>query len=64
MIKNIRVTNVLLSIKGNLQYNEKYRLVYVSSLDSINQFLEKRQDSLSEKEVEKIVKELKGYVTT
>ena len=64
MIKNIQVTNVLLSIKGNLQYNEKYRLVYVSSLDSINQFLEKRQDSLNEKEVEKIVKKLKGYVTT
>ncbi len=64
VFKGIRVTNVLLSIKGNLPYNEKYRLVYVSSLDSINQFLEKRQDSLSEKEVEKIVKELKGYVTT
>jgi len=64
VIKNIRVTNALLSIKGNLQYNEKYRLVYVSSLDSINQFLEKRQDSLNEKEVEKIVKKLKGYVTT
>ena len=64
VFKGIRVTNVLLSIKGNLSYNEKYRLVYVSSLDSINQFLEKRQDSLSEKEVEKIVKELKGYVTT
>jgi len=64
MFKDIRVTNVLLSIKGNLPYNEKYRLVYVSSLDSINQFLEKRQDSLNEKEVEKIVNELEGYVTT
>jgi len=63
VIKDIRVTNVLLSIRGNLQYNEKYRLVYVSSLDSINQFLEKRQDSLNEKEVEKIVNELKRYVT-
>ena len=64
VFKDIRVTNVLLSIKGNLPYNEDYRLVYVSSLDSINQFLEKRQDSLNEKEVEKIVKKLKGYVTT
>ena len=63
VFKGIRVTNVLLSIKGNLPYNEKYRLVYVSSLDSINQFSEKRQDSLSEKEVEKIVKNLKNYVT-
>ncbi len=63
VIKDIRVTNVLLSIRGNLQYNEKYRMVYVSSLDRINQFLEKRQDSLNEKEVEKIVNELKRYVT-
>lgn len=64
VFKDIRVTNILLSIKGNLPYNEKYPLVYVSSLDSINQFLEKRQDSLNEKEVEKIVNELEGYVTT
>ena len=64
MINNIRVTNVLLSIRGNLKYNEKYRLVYVSSIDSINQFLEKRQDTLNEKEVEKIVNELERYVTT
>ena len=64
VFKDIRVTNILLSIKGNLQYNEKYRLVYVSSLNGINQFLEKRQDSLNEKEVAKIVNELKGYVTT
>ena len=64
VIKDIRVTNVLLSIRGNLKYNEKYRLVYVSCIDSINQFLEKRQDTLNEKEVEKIVNELERYVTT
>ena len=39
VIKNVRVTNVLLSIQGNMQYNEKYRSVYVSSLARINQFL-------------------------
>lgn len=58
VIKNVHVMNVLLSIKGNLSYNENYRSVYVSSLDRINQFLEKRQDILSEKEVEKVVKSL------
>ena len=63
VIKNVRVTNVLLSIQGNMQYNENYRSVFVSSLARINQFLEKRQDSLSEKEVKKIVKDLKGFVT-
>ena len=63
VIKNVRVTNILLSIKGNLQYNESYRSVYVSSLDKINNFLEKRQDEFNKNEVEKIVKSLNGFVT-
>ena len=62
-IKNVRVTNVLLSISGNIQYNQKYRAVFVSSLNRINQFIEKRQDTLSPKEVQKIVKNLKNNVT-
>lgn len=57
--KNTRVTNVLLSIQGNMKYNERYRSVYVSSLARINQFLENRQVSLSEDEIKKIVKRLK-----
>jgi len=64
VIKDIRVTNVLLSIQGNLSYNEAYRSVSVSSLDRINQFLENRQDSLNQKDVEKIVDNLKKYVTS
>jgi len=63
VMKNIRVTNVLLSINGNLPYDQNYRSVYVSSLDGINQFLEKRQDELNEKEIKKIVKSLSGFVT-
>tara|TARA_B110000263_G_C15199134_1_gene459812 strand:+ start:121 stop:819 length:699 start_codon:yes stop_codon:yes gene_type:complete len=63
VIKNVRVTNILLSIKGNLPYNESYRSVYVSSLDKINNFLEKRQDEFNKNEVEKIVKSLNGFVT-
>ena len=62
VIKNVRVTNILLSIRGNLPYNGNYRSVYVSSLDKINNFLEKRQDELNEKEVGKIVKSLRGFV--
>ena len=64
VIKGAGVTNILLSIKGNLPYNQNYRAVSVSSLDTINQFLEKRQEKISEKEVEMIVKNLKKYVTT
>lgn len=63
IIENIRVTNVLLSISGNIPYNKKYRAVFVSSLDRINQFLEKRQDALNPREVKIIVDELKYYVT-
>ncbi len=63
VIKNIRVTNVLVSIQGNLKYNERYRAVFVSSLARINQFLEKRQDSLCQREVKKIVNSSKHNVT-
>ena len=63
IIKNIRVTNVLLSIQDNLQYSSYYKAVYVSSLEKINGFLEDRREILSEKEVKKIVDNLKYYVT-
>lgn len=58
----IQVTNVLLSISGNIPYNENYR-VFVTSLERINWFLQKRNDILHENDVEKIVNQLKWYVT-
>jgi hypothetical protein len=61
-VGDIRVTNVLLSIKGNLTYNENYRTVNVSSLNTINQFLEKRQDSLNSEEVKKTVEKLRRFI--
>lgn len=64
IFRKVRVTNVLLSVKGNLEYNKRYRSVFVSSLDRINSFLESRQDILSEKEIKNIVKDLEGHVTT
>ena len=62
-VKNVMVTNVLLSIKGNLKWDEDYRSVYVTSLAKINQFIQNREEIYYEDEVKKIVKELKGYVT-
>ena len=38
-------------------------MVFVSGIENINNFLEDREDALSEKEVRKIVKKLKGHVT-
>lgn len=60
---DVRVTNVLLPIHGNMQYDQNYRAVFVSSLEKINYFLEGRHDVLSEVEVERIVGNLKGYMT-
>ena len=63
IFRKVRVTNVLLSVKGNLEYNKSYRSVFVSSLDRINYFLMRKEDILSEKEIKNIVKDLKGHVT-
>jgi len=54
---------VVLSIKGNIKYDPKYNLVFVANINNINKLLENRQDVLSEKQVKKIVKKLKGRVT-
>lgn len=58
----VPVSNILLSIIGNLYYNRNYRTVLVSSLDRINELLLKQNDVLSEKEVKQIVSRLKNYV--
>ncbi len=58
-----RVTNVLLSIQDNMDYNRNYKHVFVSNLDRINYFIENRKDELSEKDVKKIVDKLEHYVT-
>lgn len=63
VVKNANVTNVLLSIKGNLEYDGEFRSVYVSSLARINQFIQNRDDIYYEDEVKKIVKDLKKFVT-
>ena len=58
-----RVTSVVLSIKGNIKYDPKYKVVFVSSIKNINNFLENREEALSDKEVKKIIKKLIGHVT-
>ena len=63
IFRKVRVTNVLLSIKGNLEYNKNYRSVFVTSLDKINFFLMRRQDALTENQIKNIVKDLKGHGT-
>jgi len=59
---NPNVKNVLLSIRGNINYDTSYKSVFVTNLEKINDVIENRLDSLSEKDVKKIVKKLKGRV--
>jgi len=61
-IKDCRVNNVLLSIKGNLPYNGHYPSVFVSSLNDINSFLQKRTVYLNEDEVDILVDNLQDFV--
>ena len=63
MFKNLRVTNVLLSIQGNLKYDSHHHSVHVTSLDGIIPFLKKREISLNRRDVKDIVEFLKPYVT-
>jgi len=58
-----RVKSVVLSVKGNMQFDPKYKFVSVSDLDEINSFLQNRKEEFSEKEVKRIVGRLKSHVT-
>lgn len=60
---NPRVTNVLLSTRSNLDYNNYYKYVLVSNLDRINYFIENRKEELSDKDVKKVIGKLKSRVT-
>jgi hypothetical protein len=61
IIKDCRINNVLLSITGNLPYNAHYPSVFVSSLNDINSFLEKRTVYLNEDEVHMLVDNLQDF---
>lgn len=62
VFSNIQVTNVLLSISGNIPYDNNYR-VFVTSLERISWFLQKKDEILDDKDVKRIVSQLKWYVT-
>ena len=58
-IKNVRVTNVLLSIRGNIRYDPRYRTVLVSSLYGINRFPEESADILERRGMKRIIDRLR-----
>jgi len=61
--KNPPVTSVLLSVQGNMQYDQRYKFVNVKDLRNINYFIENRKEQFSDKDTERIVGRLRGQVT-
>ena len=62
ILKDCKITSILLSIRGNLRYNDAFRFVNVASLNSINDFITKKPDYLSNDEVNHVVDHLLDYV--
>lgn len=58
-----RVTSVVLSIQGNIKYDPKYKMVFVANMGNIRNFLENRDEILSDKDVANTIKKLKGRIT-
>ena len=58
-VSRVRVTNVLLSMRGNIRHDPDYRSVWVSDPDRIVDFLRNRQDVLPEDDLRRVVKALK-----
>lgn len=54
--------NILVSIRGNIKYDTSYQSVFVSSPDKINGTIENKLESLSEKDVKKIIGKLRKRV--
>ncbi len=46
-----------------MKYNPAYKFVAVKDLISITPWIQKRKEEFSDKEVERLVGRLKGYVT-
>lgn len=61
IMTDCRITNVLLSIKGNLRYDNAFRFVNVAGLKTINDFITKKPDYLSKDEVNHIVENLLDF---
>jgi len=58
---NPRVTGVLLSLGGIMRSDPKYKYVFVSDLDGINDFLQGGNDNLSQQDVDRIRKKMDDF---
>jgi len=61
--RNPSVTSVLLSIRGNMQYDSRYKFVNVKDTKNINYFIENRYEQFPDNEVDRVVGRIKNNVT-
>ena len=61
--KKPSVISVLLSIQGNIGYDDEYGCVSVKNLNNINQFLQNKEIQFSDKEVSRLLGRIKGDIT-
>jgi len=60
--KNPSVSSVLLSVRGNMEFDYDYKFVNVKHLNNINYFIENRRSQFSETDVRKIVNRLRKFI--
>ena len=61
--KNPAISSVLLSIQGNINYDDDYGYVTVKNLNNINYYLQKKNEQFSAKEVSRLIGRVKGDIT-
>jgi len=62
--KSPRVKPMVLSTRTDIPYDTNFKFVSTSNLQYINEYLQKRPEEFSEKEVERLVDRVKKFVTT
>jgi len=60
--KNPPVASVLLSVRGNMEYDYDYKFVNVKNMSNINFFIENKRGQFSETEVRRIVGRLRKFI--
>ena len=61
--RNPSVTSVLLSTRGNMRYDSRYKFVNVKDMKNINYFIENRYEQFPDNEVDRVVGRIMGHVT-
>jgi len=60
--KNPPVASVLLSVRGNMEYDYDYKFVNVKNMSNINYFIKNKREQFSETEVRRIVGRLRKFI--